>query len=126
MALGSSSNAHHMDADPSVHWLPQRGMAVAGRVDNVVWGHNDRWPLCVYLCIACLFWLHALLILFSDIAQPGLLGPITQVTEGPREARAQLGISSSFSLLKAQRQHLSFSLLFFSLFEIGCHRAAAC
>jgi hypothetical protein len=42
MALSSSSSAHHMDADPSVHWLPQRGMTVAGRVDNVVWGRDDR------------------------------------------------------------------------------------
>lgn len=52
-ALGSSSNAYHMDADPSVHWLPQRGMTVAGRVDNVVWGRDDRCPLCVYL-VCCL------------------------------------------------------------------------
>ena len=58
-----------MDADPSVHWLPQRGMTVAGRVDDVVWGRNDRCTLCVYLCIACLSWLCALLILSSDIAQ---------------------------------------------------------
>ncbi|KAA6420943.1 MAG: intraflagellar transport protein, partial [Trebouxia sp. A1-2] len=41
MALSSSSSAHHMDADPSVHWLLQRGMTVAGRVNNVVWGHGD-------------------------------------------------------------------------------------
>ena len=60
-----------MDADPSVHWLPQRGMTLAGRVDNVVWGRDDRCTLCVYLCIACLSCLHALLILVSDIAQHG-------------------------------------------------------
>lgn len=52
-AIGSSSNAHHMDADPSVHWLPQRGVAVAGRVNDVVWGHDDRCTLCVYL-LCCL------------------------------------------------------------------------
>ena len=69
IALSSSSSAHHMDADSSVHWLPQRGMTVAGRVNDVVWGRDDRCTLHVYLCIACLFWLHALLILFSDVAQ---------------------------------------------------------
>jgi len=38
-----------MDADPSVHWLPQRGMTVAGRVDDVVWGRDDRCTLYVHL-----------------------------------------------------------------------------
>ena len=53
MVLSSSSSAHHMDADPSVHWLPQRGMTVAGRVDDVVWGRDDRCTLCVYI-VYCL------------------------------------------------------------------------
>lgn len=49
IALSSSSGAHHMDADPSVHWLPQRGMTVAGRVDDAMWGCDDRCTLYVHL-----------------------------------------------------------------------------
>ncbi len=60
-ALGSSSSAHHMDADPSVHWLPQRGMTVAGRVDNVVWGCEDR----------CIFPVYCFFVLFSSLGAAG-------------------------------------------------------
>ncbi len=37
-----ASSMHHMQADPSMDWLPQRGITVAGRVGSVEWSSDDR------------------------------------------------------------------------------------
>ena len=37
-----TSPMQHVDTDPSLPWVPQRSMAVSGRVDRVVWSRDSR------------------------------------------------------------------------------------
>ena len=36
------SSSSHMHEDPSMDWLLQRNILVAGRIDDVLWSHDDR------------------------------------------------------------------------------------
>ena len=48
------SSISHLDADPSMQWLPQRGLTMAGCVDSVAWGHDDRFARRLTVCVLCL------------------------------------------------------------------------
>ena len=44
------SSINHLNADPSMQWVPQRGLTMAGCVDSIAWGPNDRCATRLTMC----------------------------------------------------------------------------